>query len=66
MASPGWAEIVAKANSRISANMLAMVATRDEKEALDWHRRGWAAKDALEEFIQVLEDEKESNEHRTR
>ena len=57
MLTPGWAEIVAKAASRIKENGLAMMLTRDETEALKAHRAYWGAQDALQEFVQQIEDE---------
>lgn len=55
MMTPGWAEIVKKAQNRIQAAQLAAVSTRDEDEALKLHRAAWAAFDALQEFIEELE-----------
>lgn len=67
MLTPGWAEIVRKAESRIRDNGWAMMLTRDEAAALKAHRDYWAAVDALQEFVQKIEDEsQESNEHSTR
>lgn len=57
MLTPGWAEIVRKAESRIKENGLAMMLTRDENEALKAHRAYWGAQNALQEFIQQIEDE---------
>ena len=57
MLTPGWAEIVAKAKQRIQHNSLLVMATRDEAEALKWHRAAWGAQDALQEFLQELEAE---------
>ena len=60
MQTPGWAEIILLAKARIRRNMAAAMAVRDEAEALKWHRAAWAAEDALQEFIQELEAESES------
>lgn len=62
MMTSGWAEIVAKANSRIKENGLAMMLTRDEAEALKAHRAYCGAQDALQEFLQELEDESKESE----
>ena len=62
MLTPGWTEIVEKANERIRRNSLLVMATRDEDEAMKWHRAAWAAQDALQEFLQELQDEPKESE----
>ena len=57
MMTPGWAEIVEAAKSRIKANGLAMMLTRTPAEAIAAHTAYWGAQDALQEFLQQLEDE---------
>lgn len=59
MVTPGWAEIVQRARQRIKENSLLVMATRNEDEAIKWHRAAWAAQDALQEFLQELEAEQE-------
>lgn len=59
MMTPGWKEIVQRAKQRIKENSLLVMATRDEAEALKWHRAAWGARDALQEFLQELEVEQE-------
>jgi len=57
MLTPGWAEIVEKAKSRIKENGLKMMLTRTPAEALAAHTAYWGATDALQEFLQQIEDE---------